>query len=150
MNGNSVIYQLDGLLRTGFHHAFERHRISRAELYVYVHHFIFETGNSPNHALLVPCFGNLGTTSVVDWREDVERGENTCDGETQHPKREMTPGANPVGQLRQWIIMRGHSYLLPEPKTLASGSLADGSIFPSLFRNLVGSYMCGSGYTLSS
>ena len=36
------------------------------------------------------------------------------------------------------------SYLRPEPKTLASGSLTEGSILPSLSRNRAGLYVCGS------
>ena len=41
------------------------------------------------------------------------------------------------------------SHLRPLPKTLTSGSLTNGSIFPPLSRNLSGLNVSGSGYTLS-
>lgn len=52
--------------------------------------------SSPNNVVDIAGFGNLWASVLVYRGEDVEHGEDTCDGETQHPDCKVTSGANPV------------------------------------------------------
>ena len=59
-------------------------------------YFTFDTEDSRNNLLVVSDLGDPWTSVVVDWRDDVECGKNTCDGEIQHPESKMASGANSV------------------------------------------------------
>ena len=97
--------------------------------------------------VLKPSFGNYGVSVLVNQGEYVEDSENPGDKEMQHPNHEMAPRTNPI--LRSGLITgeqcTRYAYLRPEPKILDSGDMTEGSIRPSLSRNRVGSYVCGSG-----
>jgi hypothetical protein len=60
----------------------------------------FDAINSPSKGVAVSGVRrDSRATIVVDRREDIERGENTCNGKTQHPDRKMTSRANPVARV---------------------------------------------------
>lgn len=48
--------------------------------------FTFNLICLPNEGLVVFGFGDLWKSILVYGREDVERGNNTRNGETQHPE----------------------------------------------------------------
>jgi len=62
------------------------HVFERSDL-MSTNHLRFASGaiNSPYEGVVIFGFGDPWAPIVVDKREDIERGENTRDGETQHP-----------------------------------------------------------------
>ena len=82
---------------------------------------------------------------------NIEGNEDRCDIEEKGSHGEVSSGTNPgrrrgisdfstVKRISRnvWELRLQNSYLLPEPKILSSGSLTEGSSFPS-FRNRSGS-----------
>jgi hypothetical protein len=53
---------------------------------------------SPDKGVVVFGFRDFRAPIVVDRREDIECGEDTCNGETQHPDRKMTSRAHPIAR----------------------------------------------------
>jgi len=64
---------------------------------VSINHLRFVSGamNSPYEGVVVSGFWDPRIPIFVDRREDIERGENARDSETQHPDCQMTSRANP-------------------------------------------------------
>jgi hypothetical protein len=60
--------------------------------------FAFNAINSPSEGVGVSGFRDSRAPIVIDRREDIKRGENTCNGETQYPDRKMTSRANSVAR----------------------------------------------------
>ena len=56
----------------------------------------FDPVDSPDNRLRVFGFGDLGTSTIVDLRENVKRSKDACDSKTQHPEREVASRAGPV------------------------------------------------------
>ena len=56
----------------------------------------FDPVDSPDNCLRVFGFGDLGTSTIADLRENVKRSKDACDSKTQHPEREVASGAGPV------------------------------------------------------
>ena len=97
MNGNGIVYQFDSLLRPGPRHAPEWHRISENAT-VYPHQFRFapDPVDSPEKGFIVPRFGDLRVSTLVDWREDVESGKNARYSKTQYSMCQVTSWTDPV------------------------------------------------------
>ena len=55
-----------------------------------------DTIDSLNNGVVVFCFRDPRIPVFVDRGEDIERSQDACDGEAQHPDRQVTPGTNPI------------------------------------------------------
>lgn len=81
MGGDSVIHQPDRIFRPRLHHTFEW-KSTPASTITGQTYSVLDASYPPNNAVVVPDFRDPWMPLIVNRREDIERGKDTCDGET--------------------------------------------------------------------